>query len=65
MLGSVGGVFSASELGILEIEVGFCLEENDLGRKFLRDVEEMVPENRVSDFCALLNCLMVQALQSR
>jgi len=60
MLGSVGGVFSASEFGILEFEVGLCLEENDLGRKFLRDVEEMVPEKRVSEVCVLLNCLMVK-----
>lgn len=42
----MGGVFSASEFGILDIQVGFCLEENDLGRKFLRDVEEMVQKKK-------------------
>lgn len=44
MLGSVGGVFSASEFRMLGFEVGFCLEESDLGRNFLRDEDEMVPE---------------------
>jgi hypothetical protein len=37
MLGSVGGVFSASEFGNLGFEVDFRLEENDLGRWFLVD----------------------------
>lgn len=41
MLGSVGGVFSASEFGNLGFEVDFRLEENDLGRRFLID-EDMV-----------------------
>jgi hypothetical protein len=45
MLGSVGGVFSASEFGNLGFEVDFLLEENDLGRRFLiDDVEDMVLE---------------------
>jgi len=62
MLGSVGGVFSASEFRMLGFEVGFCLEESDLGRNFLRDGDEMVPEKRVS---ALLLCLMVMVSQSK
>lgn len=44
MLGSVGGVFSASKFEILGLEMGLCLEESDLGRNFLRDEDEMVPE---------------------
>lgn len=66
MLGSVGGVFSESEFGILGFEVGLCLEESDLGRKFLREEEEMVPEKRVSAVCALLLiCFMVMLLLSK
>lgn len=43
MLGSVGGVFSASGFGNLGFEVDFLLEENDLGRRFLIDeVEDIV-----------------------
>jgi len=47
MLGSVGGVFSASGFGNLGFEVDFLLEENDLGRRFLiDDVEDMVFDER-------------------
>lgn len=47
MLGSVGGVFSASGFGSLGFEVDFLLEENDLGRRFLiDDVEDMVFDER-------------------
>lgn len=44
MFGSVGGVFSESEFGDLgfEVDFDFVLEENDLGRRFLIDVEDMV-----------------------
>ena len=65
MLGSVGGVFSASELGILGFWI-LCLEENDLGRRFLMEEEEMLPKKGASAaVSALLLRLMMVSLSKQ